>query len=357
MLQGHFFWPYLYTKARSNPFCLQQHIMKLRLFIILLALPLLVSAGPKPAGQKQFVALEDSLRKIGPAIFRGTDQDKIAANKNFCDLLKKALLTEGAFDYAFDSLKFIANLHSPDNAIRIFNWDMPKNDGSYMYYGFLVVDQSKTGVKIREQKDRYVVYDLVDKSAEIRNPDLSVLSPDKWYGALYYKIILTNDRNKKYYTVLGWDGNNNATWKKVIDVITFGKDGKPVFGEKNLFQRGKRSSKRVVFEFRAEVVMTLKYESDKNRIVFDHLAPEVSGAEGMYQFYSQTFVYDCFNWKKGKWQIQEDIDARNKKSKKDAEYTKPQGDQNPSGGNTTLVQPPKKHGKLYNLFHKKKPAH
>jgi hypothetical protein len=324
--------------------------MKSRLILLLLALPHFIFASP--VEQKQFVKLEDSLVKIGPGMFRGADIDKAEANKKFGELLKKTLQLEGAFDYPFDSLKFIANLHSPDNAIRIFNWDLPKNDGSYVYYGFLVVDQSKTGVKF--QGNRYVVYELTDKSAEIKNPELATLSADKWFGALYYKIIQTNDKDKKYYTILGWDGNTNATWKKIIDVITFGKDGKPVFGEKNLFQRGKRSSKRVIFEFRAELVMTLKYEEDKKRIVFDHLEPEVSGADGMYQFYSQTFVYDSFNWKKGKWQIQEDIDARNKKSKHDNEYQKPQGDQNPGGDG---IAPTKKHGLLYKLFHKKEANH
>lgn len=329
--------------------------MNLRILSMLLLLPFSGFGKPKPvfAGlastarpvdQRQFLIYEDSLKKIGPALFRGTDQDKLAANKKFTELLRKALSTEGAFDFPFDSLKFIANLTSPDKAIRIFNWDIPKNDGTYLYCGFLFVDDSKTGPDKKGEKNKYTLYELQDKSAEIKNPELAILSAEKWYGALYYKIIQTSDKDKTYYTVLGWDGNTNYTWKKIIDVITFGKDGKPIFGEKNLFENGKRSSKRVVFEFRAELIMTLKYEDDKKRIVFDHLAPEIGGAEGMYQLYSQTFVYDAYNWKKGKWRLQGDIDARNDKSKKDNEYQQPVGDQNPGGGGTAPVPnpPPKK---------------
>ncbi len=329
--------------------------MNRRFLFLLLLLPFAGFGKPVVTNEKQFITFEDSLKKVGPTMFMGTDQDKIAANKKFTDLFRKTLSIEGAFDYPFDSLKFLANLSSPDKAIRIFNWDIPRNDGSYVYYGFLVVDESKNATKKKTDKNKITIYDLTDKSDEIKNPELSILSPDKWYGALYYKIILTNDKDKKYYTLLGWDGNTNQTWKKIIDVISFGKDGKPIFGEKRLFVRGKRSSNRVIFEFRAELVMALRYEDDKKRIVFDHLAPEVGGAEGMYQFYSQTFVYDCFNWKKGKWMIEEDIDARNNKTKKDNEYINPQGDQNPGGntagnGNKDPNGPPPGAKKKHHLF-------
>ena len=346
----------LYTKELRSAFYCQQAPMKFRIIYLFLLLPFTGIAKSNPVDMKLFSVFEDSLKKIGPAMFRGIDQDKIIANKKFTDLLRKAISTEGAFNYPFDSLKFIANLKAPDNAFRIFNWDVPKNDGTYTYYGFIVVDESKTGVQKKGSKEQYKIYDLIDKSADLKSPEVSILTPEKWFGALYYKIILTNDKDKKFYTILGWGGNNKYTWKKIIDVITFGKDGKPLFGEKNLFHRGKRSSKRVIFEFRSELIMTLKYEEDKKRIVFDHLAPEVGGAEGMYQLYSQTFVYDSFDWVKGKWQIREDIDARNNKSKKDGEYVKPTGDMNANQNGTATPAPaPKKPGFFKRIFNKNDP--
>lgn len=353
---GIFLCPYLYTlKNCERRFNVSKPPMKFRIFYLLFLLPFAGYGKDIPVDLKQFSIYEDSLRKIGPSIFIGTDQDKIAANKKFSDLLHKVLSIEGAFNYPFDSLKFIANLRSPDNAFRIFNWDVPKNDGTYTYYGFIMVDESKTGAQ-KNPKTQYKIYDLVDKSAEIKNAELAILSPEKWYGALYYKIILTNDKDKKFYTILGWDGNTKYTWKKLIDVMTFAKDGKPIFGEKSLFQRGRISSRRVIFEFRADLVMTLKYEEDKKRIVYDHLAPEVGGAEGMYQLYSQTFSYDAFDWKKGKWHMLSDIDARNKKSKKDSEYIDPKGDQNANADGTAKpVTPPKKRGFIYRFLHRNDP--
>ncbi len=326
-------------------------------FFALLLFPLAVLARPNEAQEKQLRALEDSLRKTGPLLFKGTDQVRGAANQKFIGFLKKALAIEGAFDYPFaglDSAKVIANLKAPDNSFRIFNWNLPKTDGTHLYYGFLLADESKT-IPVKKKgmarKPSYKLYELTDKSNDIKGPEMAVLSADKWYGALYYKIILTNDKDKKYYTLLGWDGNNAQTWKKLIDVVTFARDGQPVFGEKSLFDRGRHSSRRVIFEFRAELVMTLRYEDDKKRIVFDHLAPEVASATGMYQFYSQTFSYDSFDWKKGKWQMKEDIDARNEKDKKDGNYVDPNDPNNPN--RRPPQAPGEKKGFFIRIFGKK----
>lgn len=294
------------------------------LFILLL----LLTGIRNLSGQNTLPALEDSLKKYGKSMFKGNDAEKTSANTRFINTLRTALEDQDAFNYPFDSLKFIARLNAPDNAFRIFNWNIPQDDGTHKYYGFILVDQDaiqnkKTKKSKLKNQGRYVVYELTDQSDFIKTPEMAMLNCDKWYGALYYKIILNSYKGKKYYTLLGWDGNTKLTWKKVIDVLTFSKEGIPVFGEEMMFQVNRLSKRRVIFEFKAELIMTLKYEDKKQRIVFDHLAPEVSGAEGMYQFYTQTFSYDTYNFKKGKWVYKPDEDIRNPKSKKDDQYTAP----------------------------------
>ncbi|HLG04328.1 MAG TPA: hypothetical protein VI731_12090 [Bacteroidia bacterium] len=316
------------------------------LFYFLLSLSAYGQAGKET--DKPLMALEDSMKKMEPVLFKGKDQVKFRANEKFIATMRQALSLEGSFDYPFDSLKFIGRLTSPDEAFRIFNWNIPKEDGTYMYYGFLLVNESKLKGINRRQKRTFVLYDLVDKSAEIQNAELATLSTEKWYGALYYKIIRTNNKKEDYYTLLGWDGNNHLTWKKMIDVLTFAKDGKPVFGEKNLFHKGKRSSKRVIFEFRADLVMTLRYEDNNKRIVFDHLAPEIAGAEGIYQFYSQTFSYDAYYWKKGKWVLENDVDVANPKTPNDNKYIDPKGSKRPTEAGAPSNEKKKK------LFRRKK---
>jgi len=273
-------------------------------------------------------SLQDSLRVTGPKVFKGKDQDKFVANQKFLGFMRQALAIEGAFDFGFDSLTFIGRLNAPDNAFRIFNWNMPMDDGTHKYYAFIIVDQEKIEGKKKKKSHlkapgKFVVYELTDQSDFIRSPELASLNCDKWFGCLYYKIILTENKGKRYYTLFGWDGNTAMTWKKVIEVMTFAKDGQPLFGEEMLFQVNKLSKRRVIFEFKAEMAMTLKYEEKEKRIVYDVLAPEVSGAEGMYQFYVNTGAYDTYKWKKGKWLYIPDQDIRNDKTKKDDGYHSP----------------------------------
>jgi hypothetical protein len=276
-------------------------------------------------------SLQDSLKVTGPKVFKGKDQEKLIANQKFTDFLRQALEMEGSFDFGFDSLSFIGRLKSPDGAFRIFNWNIPFEDGTHKYFGFILVDQDQIeGKKIKKSKmknkNRYVLYDLTDQSDFIRNPELSVLNCDKWFGCLYYKIIHTTNKGKSYYTLFGWDGNTPLSWKKVIEVMTFGRDGQPVFGEEATFQVKKLTKRRVVFEFKAELVMTLKYEEKpKKRIVFDVLVPEVHGADGMPQFMVNSGAYDTYEWKKGKWVYVSDADIRNNKDRRDKDYKAPDG--------------------------------
>ncbi len=279
-------------------------------------------------------SLQDSLEVTGPKVFKGKDQDKFNANQKFLGFMRQALELEGAFDFGFDSLTFIGRLKAPDNAFRIFNWNMPMEDGTHKYYGFILVDQDKIEGRKKNKsrfknKGKYIVYELTDQSDFIRGPELATLNCDKWFGCLYYKIILNSNKGKNYYTLLGWDGNTAMTWKKVIEVMTFANDGQPVFGEEMTIQIKKLSKRRVIFEFKAELAMTLKYEDKGKRIVCDVLVPEVSGAEGMFQFYVNSGAYDAYYWKKGKWIYDPDQDVRNDRDRRDGDYHTPDGMQPP----------------------------
>ena len=64
-----------------------------------------------------------------------------------------------------------------------------------------------------------MLFSLTDKSADIKNPENTVGEASKWYGMLYYKIVPVKIKRKKYYTLLGWDGNDKITAKKIIDVL------------------------------------------------------------------------------------------------------------------------------------------
>jgi hypothetical protein len=139
---------------------------------------------------------------------------------------------------------------------------------------------------------------------------------------LYYKIIPVKVKRKKYYTLLGGDKNDKLTSKRIIDVLYFIPDGSPRFGA-DLFKLEKRSPKRVIFEYSAQAIMSVKYNEETKQIVFDHLSPAQPNFEGQYQYYGPDFSFDALEFNKGKWVYIPDVDARNGKSNKDNQYKDP----------------------------------
>lgn len=253
---------------------------------------------------------EDSLAFYGKLMLKGhTDEIRLHANMQFHTLLKKSLSLPNSFDYPYDSLTMIARLIPEDKSFRIFNWQLPLNDGSYRFYAFF---QS-----FNESTKKYVVYELTDGTEKIRIPQEEKLPYNKWYSAHYYRIITKKSDGKKYYTILGWKGSNGTSQRKVIDAFTVSSAGEPYFGS-SIFKAGRKAAKRLVFEYSCEVSMSVKYDESKDIIVYDHLSPKEPELKGQYQYYGPDFSYDALAFKKGRWVKIEDYDARNYEQK----YTK-----------------------------------
>ena len=259
---------------------------------------------------------QDTLIQLQKDLYSSKEEYKRSAiSGKMISILRNALTLEESFNYGFDSLKEIGHLASADHFFNLFTWDVRHTDGTYDYYGLI---QLKS---INHQPCK--VYTLVDKSSEVRNPETMVGDPSKWFGMVYYKIIPFKFHRKKYYALLGWDGNDKLTSKKIIDVVTFqSRDNLPKFGA-DVFVLERKTVKRVIFEYGAQAVMSLKYEEENKRIVFDHLSPSQPKFEGQFQYYGPDFSFDCLKLKEGKWQYQADIDARNKVSGNEGKYNNP----------------------------------
>lgn len=284
----------------------------------LLFLLLITSFQVLPQKNEDFIKAEDSLKVLGNLILNGeSDFIKYDANEKFLALLESTFLKENSFEYHFDSLIMIARLTSSDNKFRIFNWNIKKADNTYEYFGIIQVWNKKY--------KKYYIFPLKDNSENIQKPETQTLNYQNWYGAHYYKLIYNKSRGKKYYTLLGWDGNNLLTQKKIIDVVTFNSKDNPVFGA-SIFKYNKKVQKRVIFEYSATTSMSLKYDKQymlygktpRKMIIFDRLAPTDPNLEGQYQFYyPETNIFDAFIFRMGKWTMLKDVDARMQKMSKE----------------------------------------
>lgn len=249
-----------------------------------------------------------------------TYEDQKKYNQELLKAFEEAIELDPKFNYAFDSLqKDIGILISPDKKFRIVHWNIPKSDGTHEYYGFI---QSKFTTK-KNKVESVQIFPLTDKSAEIKNPDNAITDHNKWFGALYNKIIVKKTKSKTYYTLLGWDGNDKFSQKKIIEVLTFDpNNGTPKFGA-DIFNYEKKYPKRIIFEYSATCSMSLRFSPKKDSIVFGHLAPTSSQLVGQFQYYCSDMSFDGFGFKKGKWNYGTDINAVNEKSENDKIYGDP----------------------------------
>lgn len=211
------------------------------------------------------------------------------------------------FNLDFSKVKSISSLQSDDEKCRIITFNLRKKDDTYLYGGIIQVYNPKL--------NQFDIEELTDLSDEINKPASQVLRDNKWYGALYYKLWTVKYKKQKYYMLLGWDGNTAFSNKKLIDVFFFNNKNEITFGAP-IFEYNKKNQTRVFFEHAERVSMSLRLQTENGKIIFDHLAPSQASLEGQYEFYSPDFTTDAFEFKKGKWILIPNYEARNEKEKK-----------------------------------------
>ena len=270
--------------------------MKNVFLIFSLFLALNISAQNNTIGEQT-----DSIAKLFDAIVKTqNDKEKIAYNNIVISRFRELLQIPETFDYSFLELKFVSKLVSDDGHIKIYTWNIPYQNGEFEYFGFV---QVKTGNNIQ-------LHELKDKSKKIKNPENKTLEADNWYGALYYKLLTNTYSGKTYYTLLGWDGNDNFTNKKIIDILTV-KSKKLQFGSP-IIKTGKDIiKKRLIFEYAEQAKMMLRYDTKIKMIVFDHLAPESRKFKGQYMYYGPDLSQDGLAFENGFWVLKENLDLRN----------------------------------------------
>lgn len=248
--------------------------------------------------EQKEIELNEKLLQLRTAT---TDEEMDRLNLLFKADMASFLKTDGIFKYVFKHLKTVAILDSPDESLRIINWNIEYTDFSYSYCAFVLSWDSKKKVTL--------VTELIDNLDPYTAKPEGIIDAKNWYGALYYKILPFKRNSKTEYLLMGWDGGTTMSNFKLIDVLTYNgntlKLGSPVFKQK------KSVINRVVFEYAEKAKISLRFEKKYNRIVFDHLSPEAQGLEGVYSFYVPDMSYDSYYYDDEMWILKEDVIAIN----------------------------------------------
>lgn len=217
--------------------------------------------------------------------------------------LENFLKQKDAFEFRFELGKNLSDIVSDDKKVRVISWALPHDAGVYRCYGYVLHKNTKTKTTS--------VFKLKAAEEKTENIERKSVNHTNWQSCVYYNLIQKKSNGKMYYTLIGWTGNDGITTKKIIDVLSFSSKGEPVFGAQ-IFQMKKQKWSRIIFEYSPQAIMQLNYDEQKKMIVFDHLAPNDPMNTGRFQYYGPDFSVDGLKWKKGMWQLEEDLDAKNK---------------------------------------------
>lgn len=238
------------------------------------------------------------------------DSLKKQLNQDLKELLILECSKPEAISHSFEEVKSLSILTSEDSVFRLFNWNIPWSDGTFDFECGLL-----KRIKDTDDADFYFLKSIEDS---VQLTEQSPSPKNEWIPSLYYQVITKKTERLTYYTLLSWDGNNRLTTKKYIEVFWFDQAGEMRFGAPILVENGK-AHKRKVFEYAAQNTLNLKFNSDLNRIEFDHLVPSNPRLAGVYEYYGADLSFDAYYWKNNRWEFESDIDIEEgiNKSKKD----------------------------------------
>lgn len=261
-----------------------------------------------------------------------TDNERYLASEQAVGELSAALEEENSERWQWQLPRVASVLTSPDGLLRIFTWAVVRDNGEFECFGAIQFYND------REEEYQYLL--LNDKSEEIMNREESLLSASNWFGAIYQDIIQTSHNGKTYYTLLGWNGVDNLTERKVIEPVIF-RGGLPQFGAP-LFRR-ERNLRRIVLEYRNDAMVNLSYEEQfveevqrdrvkvkgtnryrtvekrkqhkEKMIIFEEVEPQVPGMEGLFQYYVPSGLELAYAFVDGKWELRNGAQGRLKDKK------------------------------------------
>lgn len=249
---------------------------------------------------QDMMAMEDSLLKYYNKLSVATlNADRDSASAKMRTFFIESFNNPESFDYAFDKLK-LSKIKSPDDRVRMFNWNQPNEDGTFKYYCFIL----RKIVKGKKEVS-YEWFELTQAKREADKIESKYLNADKWIGALYYDIIPVGKKNVDTYVLLGWEGKDDVTTRKMIDAIEF--TGNKVRLGANIFKTATGTQKRVIYEYSNDISMSIKYYPKKNCIVMDHLSPKNPMMQGVFADYGPDGTYCLFKLEKDKWEYIDDI--------------------------------------------------
>jgi hypothetical protein len=219
----------------------------------------------KPADLKRLEQLEDTIAMLAKITVQDTlVTRRLLANGRMIPLLKEMLTIANSFNYAFTKIENISIQRPVDGMFRLFTWQLYINDNEYKYFGYVQLNRTKP-----------TIIELSDASRKLDNPDKEVLTPDRWFGAVYYNLKEFKTKDGMKYLLFGYNANDSLERIKLCDVLTLRggqiKFGAPVLEIADIAGVRKQKLHRLILNYSAEASMRFNFDPEMNIVVHDHL--------------------------------------------------------------------------------------
>ena len=237
--------------------------------------------------------IEDTLGLLAFAVINDSvPEHRFGACRELIPSLVRALKVKNSFHYPFEQLKSVSIQYPQDSTFRIFTWQLYVDVNDYRYFGAIQMNDSELKL-----------FPLRDRSFEAEDIEQIALSPEQWYGAVYYNLKEVKGPEGKYYLLFGFDGNEFFKKRKLIDVLHF-REEQPIFGAPVFHntedEKQVRQKSRIVLEYTAEASIRMNYDELHQMIIFDHLIP-MNGLYGEGVTYIPDGSYEGYELKNGRW--------------------------------------------------------
>jgi len=248
------------------------------------------------ADLKRLEAKEDSLAIYAKnMIVDSSTAGRMRSDSLLIRTLVRSLQIKNSFYFTFKDVIGISKLYSPDSLFRIFTWTLSFDQ----YYG-----RQRGAIQMRTDDGSLKLIPLTDISEFTENALDSVRTRSNWIGATYYGISETSFRDQKYYTLFGIDNGQIMATRKWIEVMTFNRNGEPVFGgpffsyEEDSLPRP--TQYRYMMEYKKDASVFMRFDPEMQIIVFDHLISETNEPDNRWT-YIPDGDYEGFKWRNGRW--------------------------------------------------------
>lgn len=248
-------------------------------------------------------AIKDSIIILGQTV-RDSPEFKVRkkANQRFSELLQEYLSYDQGYEDPLKEVQTMVVVSEKDNDFRIFTWLLPDSLFELKAFG-LIAAQTRRGVELTILKD---------KKQDLMEPEFKVLKANQWYGAIYYKLITTKKGRKKIYTLLGYSPDKPVQ-RKVVEVLSIDKRGRPKFGAKVFYiedfmdKKFRRAPMRLILSYSAEYSVSVTWNDKEEMVVMDHLIPPNPRLKGLYDMYGPDMTYDGLEWDDDWWYLRPQI--------------------------------------------------